>query len=66
VQHERQPLGRRQRLEHDEQRETDRVGPQHFVLGVGAFRAASQSCSCIGHIPPFRSVITVTNGVRPM
>ena len=34
VQHEGQPLGRRERLEHDEQREADRVGEQRFVLGV--------------------------------
>jgi hypothetical protein len=39
VQHEREPLGRRQRLEHDEQREPDRVGEQRFVLGVDASSA---------------------------
>ena len=31
VQHERDPLGRRQRLEHHEQREADRVGQQHLA-----------------------------------
>ena len=35
VQHEGEPLGRRQRLEHDEQREADRVGEQRLLLGVG-------------------------------
>ena len=34
VQHEGEPLGRRQRVEHDEQREADRVGQQRLVLGV--------------------------------
>ena len=58
VQHEREPLGRRQRLEHDEQREPDRVGQQRLVLGVGAVgavddrlgqaqrRAAPRAASC--------------------
>jgi hypothetical protein len=31
-----EPLCRRQRLEHDEQREADGVGEQRLVLGVGA------------------------------
>ena len=31
VQHEREPLGGRQRLEHDEQREPDRVGEQRLA-----------------------------------
>jgi hypothetical protein len=35
VQHEREPLGWRERLEHDEQREPDRVGQQRLVLGIG-------------------------------
>ena len=39
VQHERKPLGRAQRLEHDEQRKPDRVGQQRLVLGVGAVDA---------------------------
>ena len=34
VQHEREPLGRRQRLEHHQQRQSDRVGQQRFLLGV--------------------------------
>ena len=34
VQHEREPLGGSQGLEHHEQRETDRVGQQRFLLGV--------------------------------
>jgi hypothetical protein len=34
VQHEREPLGRRQRLEDHEQREPDRVGEQRPLLGV--------------------------------
>ena len=44
VQHERQPLRRRQRLEHDQQRPPDRVGQLRLVLrmagGVGADRLA--------------------------
>ena len=35
VQHEREPLGRLERLEHDEQREADRVGQHRLVLRVG-------------------------------
>ena len=31
VQHEREPLGRRQRLEHDQQREADRVGEHRLA-----------------------------------
>jgi len=34
VEDEGEPLGGRQRLEHDEQRESDRVGKQPFLLGV--------------------------------
>ena len=34
VQDEREPLGRRQRLEHDEQRQADRVRQQRLVLRV--------------------------------
>jgi hypothetical protein len=34
AQHEREPLGRRERLEHREERETDRVGQQRFVFRV--------------------------------
>ena len=39
VEHEREPLGGAQRLEHHQQRETDGVGQQCLVLGVGAVRA---------------------------
>jgi hypothetical protein len=35
VQDEGQPFGRGQRLEHDQQRQADRVGEQRLVLGVG-------------------------------
>ena len=34
MQHEREPLGRRQRLEHDEHGDTDRVREQRLVLGI--------------------------------
>ena len=40
VQHERETLGGRQRLEHDEQRQPDGVGQQRLVLGIDAVRAA--------------------------
>jgi hypothetical protein len=36
VQHEREPLGGSQRVEHHEQREPDRVGEERFLLGVDA------------------------------
>jgi catechol 2,3-dioxygenase-like lactoylglutathione lyase family enzyme len=39
VQHERQPLGRRQRVEHHEQRQPDRVGEHRVALRVGVVRA---------------------------
>ena len=35
MQHEREALGRRQRVEDDEQREPDRVGEDRLVLGIG-------------------------------
>jgi hypothetical protein len=35
VQHERQPLGRRQSLQYDEQREPDRVRLHRFEFGIG-------------------------------
>jgi hypothetical protein len=34
VQHEGEPLGRRERLEHDEQRQPNRVRQQRLVLGI--------------------------------
>ena len=40
VQHERDPLGGSQRFEHNEQRQSDRVGQERFVLGVDAGLAA--------------------------
>ena len=46
VQHERQPLGGRQRVEHHQQREADRVGQHRFVLGVGVGRRLGDR---IGH-----------------
>jgi hypothetical protein len=39
VQHERQPFGRRERVEHDEQGQAYRVGEQRLVLGGRAVRA---------------------------
>jgi hypothetical protein len=36
VPHEGEPLGRRQRLEHHEQGQTDRVGEERLVLGLHA------------------------------
>jgi hypothetical protein len=40
VQHERQPLGRRQRLQHHQQRQPDPLGQQRFLLRVGLVLAA--------------------------
>src|SRR6202035_2780936 len=34
VQYDREPLGRRERLEHDEHREADRVGEERLLLGT--------------------------------
>jgi hypothetical protein len=36
VQHEGQSLGRAERVEHDQERQADRVGEQRLVFGVGA------------------------------
>ena len=36
VQHEREPLGRRERVQHDQQRQPDRVGQHRLVLRAGA------------------------------
>jgi hypothetical protein len=41
VQHEREPLGGSERLQHHEQRETDRVGQERLLLGVDAVGAVS-------------------------
>ena len=38
MQHEREPLGGIQRLEHHEQRQADRVGQQRLVLGIDPVR----------------------------
>jgi hypothetical protein len=38
VEHERESLRRRQRLEHDEQRQTDGIGQQRLVLGIDPVR----------------------------
>ena len=38
MQHEREPLGRAQRVEHDLQRDPDRVRQQRFMLGIGPDR----------------------------
>jgi len=46
VQHEREPLGGGERLEHHQQREADRVGQERFVLGVGLVREAHDR---VGH-----------------
>ena len=46
VQHEREPLGRCQRLEHHEQREPDRVREQRLMLGVDALLGADDR---LGH-----------------
>ena len=46
VQHERQPLGRCERLEHHEQRQPHRVGQQRLVLGLGPVVAADDR---VGH-----------------
>ena len=35
MQHERDPLGRRKGVEHDEQSECDRVGPDGLVFRAG-------------------------------
>jgi hypothetical protein len=35
VEHEREPLGGIERVEHDEQRESDRIGELCFLLGTG-------------------------------
>ena len=37
MQHKGEPLGGSQGLEHHQQRETDRVGQERFVLGVAPF-----------------------------
>ena len=46
VQHEREALGRLEHLEHDEQREADRVGEERLLLGVDAVRRADDR---VGH-----------------
>ena len=40
MQDERQPFGRRQRLENDEHGQPDRIGKQRLLLGIGTIRGA--------------------------
>ena len=47
VEHEGQALGRRQGLQHDQQREAHRVGQQRLVLGVGSVLAVDDR---LGHV----------------
>ena len=47
VQDERQPLGRRQGVEHDEQREPDRIGEYGLVLGIDGLGPADDG---VGHV----------------
>jgi hypothetical protein len=47
VQHEREPLGGRQPLEHDEQGETDRIRKQRLLLGVDPVLGAHDR---LGHV----------------
>jgi hypothetical protein len=43
VQHEGQAFGRRQRLQHHEQRESNRVRDERLVLGIGAVGRADDT-----------------------
>jgi hypothetical protein len=54
VQHERQPLGGLQRLEHDQEGEADRVGQERLVLRVRPVRAVDDRLRYpqVGHLPP--------------
>ena len=47
MQHERQSLGRREGIEHDEQRETDGVGEECLLLGTALVHAGHDG---IGHV----------------
>ena len=47
MEHERQPLGGGQRIEHDVECQSDRVGQERFVFGVHSVRAADDR---IGHV----------------
>ena len=48
VQHEREPLGRAERLEHDEQRKADGVGEQCLLLGVASSSRLTIGCgTCV-------------------
>jgi hypothetical protein len=47
VQHERRPLRRREGVEHDEQREPDRVGEQRLVLRIDLLVQADDR---VGHV----------------
>ena len=46
MQHERDPLGGSQRIEDHEQRGTDRVGQERFVLGIDLLAAQDR----LGHV----------------
>jgi hypothetical protein len=65
VQHEGEPLGGVQRFQHDEQREADRLGAQHFALGVGAFRdGAVAHPRCLPRVLPLDHRIRKSNTGR--
>ena len=51
VQHERDPLGGGQRLQDHQQREADRIGEQHLLLGARRFLAAHGR---LGHVHAHR------------
>ena len=48
MQHERDPFGGRQRVEHDEQREPDRIAQQGFLLGIHARLGAHDGIRDVG------------------
>jgi hypothetical protein len=47
VQHEREPFGRRERLQHHQQRQPDRVGEHRLLLGVAAVLRADDLVWCL-------------------
>ena len=61
VQDERQPFGRRQRVEHDEQRHPNRVREHGFTLGIRTF----STCDTVGSVSracrsPVRNAISAS------
>lgn len=50
MQDEADALGRSERLEDDEQRETDRLGEQRFLLGIEAAALACRACDRLGYV----------------